>query len=77
LITEIFVQEEVWDLRINDAFCLDCDSKMEYYGYEKGSDLDQNNIINSEMYETDDYEPHIFLNFHCPRCKKKTSIMTH
>jgi len=65
------MQQEVWDLRINDVFCLDCDSMMEYYGYEKGNDLDQNNIINSEMYETDDYEPHIFLNFHCPRCKKK------
>jgi len=73
----VFVKEEVWNLRIQDAFCLECDKIMDYYGYEKGGNLDQSKIIDSEQYETNDYEPHIFLNFKCPQCMKKTSVMTH
>ena len=71
------MKEEVWNLRIHDAFCLDCDSIMEYYGYEKGGNLDERKIIDSDTFETDNYEPHIFLNFKCPHCMKKTSVMTH
>jgi len=72
------MESEVWDLRIHDVFCLDCKGdKMTYCGYEKGSALDQNKIINSEKYETDDHEPHLFLNFKCETCQRKVSVMTH
>jgi len=71
------MKAEVWDLRVYDVFCLDCNEKMEYYGYEQGGKLDGGNIINSETYETKDVEPHIFLTFKCIQCKKKTSVMTH
>ena len=71
------MQAEVWDLRIHDVFCLDCDSMMTYYGYENGSDLDKSKIINSEKYETDEHESHLFLNFKCDKCQRKVSVMTH
>jgi len=71
------VQDEVWNLRVHDVFCLSCDNKLDYTGYEKGSALDQDKIIKSENYETDDYESHYFLNFECPHCKNKISVMTH
>ena len=71
------MKEEVWNLRIQDAFCLDCDKKMEYYGYENSGNLEGSNVINSETYDSEGYQPHIFLNFNCPQCKKKTSVMTH
>jgi len=70
-------EEDVWNLRIHDVFCLECDEMMKYYGYEKGSNLDEGKIIESDKYETDNYEPHIFLNFKCSKCGKKISVMTH
>jgi hypothetical protein len=60
--------DEVWNLRIHDLFCLDCDAKMEYYGYENGSNLDENNIINSDKFETDGNESHLY---------KKNCIVLH
>jgi len=54
-----------------------CDEMMEYFGYEKGESLDEGKIIESDKYDTDSYAPHIFLNFQCPHCKKKISVMTH
>lgn len=72
------MESEVWDLRIHDVFCLNCNGdQMKYYGYEKGSNLDEGNIINSEKYETDDHESHLFLNFKCDNCNRKVSVMTH
>ena len=32
------MKKEVWDLRIQDVICLDCDKKMEYYAEDYAVD---------------------------------------
>ncbi len=73
------MKNEIWDLRIYDLFCLNCPGgpKMNFDGFEKGSNVGNGKIINSDFYETDDSETHYFLNFTCPDCKNQSSIMTH
>jgi len=65
------MENSIWNgIDIHDVFCLDCDSMMNYEGYEKGDDLGK--VIQSETKEGLEM---VFLNFKCPDCKKRTSVM--
>jgi len=62
----------IWNsVDIHDAFCLECNAIMEYEGYEIGNELGK--IINRE---TKNYLEMVFLDFKCPNCSKRTSIMS-
>jgi len=66
------LESSIWNgVNIHDTYCLDCDSKMNFEGYEKGDELGK--VIQSETKKELEM---VFLNFKCPECKKRSSIMT-
>jgi len=65
------MENSVWTgINIHDTFCLDCESLMFYEGYERGDELGK--MIHSEIKNGLEM---VFLNFQCPDCKKRASIM--